>query len=267
MVLAKKDISAIWGRKGIRALLMILPVVLVMVIPVVYFTAISMLPIEEGAAAPEKLLKLLAFSDSSVGYRQVWLDAFTTLICPLLFLCVPIICSVASASCVFVGERETGTLETLFLSPLEPKSIFHVKITGCALLSIFISLLSFVLFSITVTVADLLTNTPYFFNLEWLAFLLFMMPAVSLFSVVFVSLVVGRVRSTGEALQTMGYLILPFALLFLAQFTGLFRLTFFHVILIAVGLCVLAVILFNRAARRFQPEKLLAEVWEGQNDY
>ena len=243
IVLVGKDLGAIWRNKGARALLMLLPVVLVVLVPLLYSVAISFLPTEESLAMPERLAAMLHGLEGH-GPRQQWMAAFTTLLCPMLFLCVPVMCSVVAASQVLVGEKEGGTLETLMLSAMDTRSLLHAKVTCCTLLSI-------------------LMGAPYFLNWEWIACLVLVMPAVALFSVVFVSWELCRVHSAGEALQTMGYLLLPLLLLYLIQFTGVFRVTAPLLIAIAVGLGVLSVILFNLTSRQFQPERLLSRSPEG----
>lgn len=233
---------------------MFLPPVLVFVIPVVYSVAISLLP---GADKPsQEMLSLMSVSAFSGDYRAFWLDAFTTLLCPLLFLCVPIICSVASAACAFVSERERGTLETLMLSSMSTKSVFNAKVTACTLISVIISLISFVVLTITLSIADIMISASFFFNMQWLATALLLMPVLSLFSVVFVSLIIKRVRTTAEALQTMGYLILPFVLIYVMQLAGVFKITFLSTLALAIILLVLSVVMFNAAARGFQAENL-----------
>ncbi len=256
--MAKKDLSAIWNRKGIRALLMAMPVALTVIVPLVYFVVISLLPEGEKGQLPKTIQILLSAENADYGHRQFWMNAFTTLMCPVLFLCVPIVCSVASASCAFVSERENGTLETLFLSSMNAKSVFNAKITACTLISVIISLISFVLFAITVSIADLMLSAPYFFSLEWLVTAVLLMPSLALFSVVFVTLILPRVYSTGEALQTMGYLILPFVLLYLVQLTGVFQITFLFLIVLALVLMALSIVLFNLSARKFRAENLTA---------
>ena len=262
IVLVGKDLGAIWRNKGARALLMLLPVVLVVLVPLLYSVAISFLPTEESLAMPDRLAAMLHGFEGH-GPRQQWMAAFTTLLCPMLFLCVPVMCSVVAASQVLVGEKEGGTLETLMLSAMDTRSLLHAKVTCCTLLSILISLLSFIAFAIAISVADLFMGAPYFLNWEWIACLVLVMPAVALFSVVFVSWELCRVHSAGEALQTMGYLLLPLLLLYLIQFTGVFRVTAPLLIAIAVGLGVLSVILFNLTSRQFQPERLLSRSPEG----
>lgn len=257
-VLVRKDMNAIWNRKGIRALLMAMPVILVVIIPLIYFVAISLLPVSGKGEAPDTLLRLLSGDSANLDYRQFWMSVFTTLLCPVLFLCVPIICSVASASCAFVGEKEQGTLETLWLSSMRPRSVFNAKVTACTLISVIISLISFVMFTITVSVADIMLAAPFFFSLEWLMLAVLVMPALAWFSVVFVSLVLPRVFSVGETLQTIGYLVLPFILLYLLQFTGLFRVSPLFLLILAAVLFILSTVLFNVSARSFQAEKLLS---------
>ena len=148
------------------------------------------------------------------------------------------------------------------LSSMDVKSLLHAKVTCCTLLSVAISALSFVAFAITVSVADILMGAPFFLNWEWLVCLVLLTPVISLFSVVFVSWELPRVHSVGEAMQTMGYLMLPLLLLYLVQFTGVIRITVPLLLVVAVLLAVLSVILFNVTGRQFQPERLFSQLQE-----
>lgn len=241
-------------------MIVILPLVLVVVIPAVYLAAIALVPVEPGAGVPQGIASLLPERITALPYKQALYYAFTVLLCPMLFLAVPIICSVASASCVFVSEKENGTLETLLLSSMDPKLIYNSKTSGCILLSLVVSVISFIAFAITAGVGDILLSVPFFFNFEWLVLIFLLTPAVSFFGVSFVSCNINRVYSTGESLQTMGYLILPFILLFLMQFSGLFYLNALLLLILAILIAVAAVILFNFSARRFHAEWLLSEL-------
>lgn len=256
-----KDLGAIWRSKGTRALLMLLPVVLVVVLPFVYSVTISFLPAEDPLLMPEKIAALVGGLEK-YGVRRQWMAVFTTLLCPLFFLCVPVVCSVTAASRVFVGEKEGGTMETLLLSALDTRSLLHAKVTCCTLLSVAVSLLAFIAFAITASVADLLMGAPYFLNWEWIVCLVVVMPMAALFSVVFVSWELPRVHSVGEAMQTMGYLMLPLLVLYLLQFTGAFRITVPWLLGLAVILAILSIVLFNMSSRQFQPDRLFTQMEE-----
>ncbi|MGI6255179.1 MAG: ABC transporter permease [Acutalibacter sp.] len=251
----------IWRHKGTRAMLMLLPAVLTVALPLMYSVAISFLPADGSIALPAKLVEIVGGVEN-VGPRRQWMAAFTTLLCPMLYLCVPVICSVTAAARVFVGEKEGDTLETLMLSSMDVKSILHAKVTCCTLLSVAVSVLSFVAFAITVSVADILMGAPFFLNLEWLVCLVLLTPVIALFSVVFVSWELPRVHSVGEAMQTMGYLMLPLLLLYLIQFTGVFHITVPLLLVVAALLAVLSVVLFNVTGRQFQPDRLFANLQE-----
>ncbi len=255
-ILVKKDLSEIWRRNSMRALMMALPLVLAVILPIVCFAAISLLPEQTISSVPQLLRTMVGWNSDSSGSRPFWATVFTSLICPILYLMVPVICAVASASCAFVDEKEKGTLETLRLSSMSTKSIFNAKITVCVLISAAISLITFVIFTVTVFIADLLVGAPFFFNLEWLATVVFLMPVLCLFSVVFVSIILPKVHSTAESLQTMGYLILPLLLLYLIQFSGAFRITAAFLIFLAVLLLILSIVLFNFSSRKFLFEDL-----------
>lgn len=261
IVLVGKDLGMIWRDKGTRTILMLLPAVLAVALPLMYSVAISFLPADGSIALPEKLAEIVGGLEN-VGPRRQWMAAFTTLLCPMLYLCVPIICSVTAASRVFVGEKEGDTLVTLMLSAMDVKSLLHAKITCCTLISVAISVLAFIAFSITASVADILMGAPFFLNLEWLVCLVLLTPTVALFSVVFVSWELPRVHSSGEAMQTMGYLMLPLLLLYLVQFTGVFRITVPFLLVVTVLLAVLSVVLFNVTSRQFQPDRLFAHFQE-----
>ncbi len=254
--MVKKDLGALWKRKGIRSLLMLTPFALLMVSPLVYSMVIALLPVPAGSGAPRQVLELLD-SPQGLNYRQAWFSAFTTLICPALFLSVPVICSVACASVSFLGEKEAGTLETVLLSSMSARSLYHSKVFGCTVLSVLLSLISFLVFALTVSVADLVLLAPFFLNLNWLILLLLLMPALAFFSVVFLSLIIDRVASVGEGLQTMGYLLLPFLLLYLIQLTGAIKLSALFLLGLSVLLWILSIVLFNVSMHRFVPQRLL----------
>ncbi len=254
--MVKKDLGALWKRKGIRSLLMLTPVVLLMAAPLVYSVVISLLPVPAGSRVPQAVLSLLD-SPEGLSYRQAWFSAFTTLICPILFLSVPVICSVSCASLAFLGEKEAGTLETVLLSSMSARALYCSKIFGCSVLSVFLSLISFLVFALTVSVADIVLLAPFFLNLNWLILVVLLMPALAFFSAVFVSLVTDRVASVGEGLQMMGYLLLPFLVLFLIQLTGTIKLSPLFLLGLSAFLWILSIIFFNLSMRKFVPQRLL----------
>ncbi len=246
----------------VRSLIIIIPAVLLVLIPLVYSVLIAVLPTTESEP-PAALRTLLSAETSGHTYRQFWMDAFATLICPMLFIMVPILCSTVSASCLFAGEKREMTMETLMLSSLGNSSIFNTKVAVCTLLSTVISLIYFLIFGIAMSIADIMISAPYFFTLEWLLTLFLLMPSVSFFSVTFITFLLPKLKSSGEGMQTVGYLLLPFAVLYLLQFTGKFKVNIPIILIITAVIAPAGFVLYNISLRRFNAENVYPKGTDG----
>ena len=254
-VLVGKDIQAIWGAPAIRTLLLSVPILGAVLLPAAAYIAINLLP---EAPLPSPLIQAL-LSQSSQNSKQIWMETVTKLLCPLFYLCIPIVCGVVSASCSFVGEKEGHTLESLFLSALPARSIYNAKVTACTLLSLLISWISFGVFAITVSILDLLLGAPFFLSLEWLLLALLITPALVFFSVVFVTLLLIRAQSVQEALETSGYLMVPLTILYLLQFSGLYYIGPLPLLILFILLAIASVVIFNVSGARFNAESLFTK--------
>lgn len=252
-MLVKKDLHMILSRRGVRSLLVVMPLLLVLVLPVIFFVFASLLP---QTAAPQALLQQFSEKTAALSPSAFWAEVFTEYVCPMLYAFVPVICSVAAGSCVFISEKENGTLDTLFLSSLRAKTIYNAKVTVCTLISVLLSWAAFFLFAITASIAELLLDAPFFFNFSWLILVILVTPALSLFASVYTGMLLPRVHTMAESVQTMGYLLLPIALLCLLQFTGTVEVGAMLLLLCAVILLALALILYNRTSARFHAEAL-----------
>lgn len=256
-VIIRKDIISVWSNGGIRLLLILLPIILVLIVPVTFLVAISLMPVGAGESVPEGILNMLPEDVANLNYKAAMFAAFTNMLAPMFYLSVPIISSVAISSMSIVHEKEEHTLETLMLTSVSAKSIFNAKIVASTLLSLAISLLSFILFSITAIVGSSIVSAPLFFNFDWFVIIILLTPAITVFCTVFVSLMSSRVKSVGESLQIMGYFILIVASLFLMQFCGLFNITAVTLLIISLILIIADFVLYNTAMKKFTPDKML----------
>lgn len=238
-------------------MLILLPIILVVVIPAIFMIAISLMPVAAGDALPKALLNFLPEELAKADYRAAMFTVFTNLLAPMFYLTVPILCSVSTASAAFISEKENHTLESLMLTSLPYKTIFSAKVSGCAFLSIGISFFSFIAFLATAAVGDAIMSAPFFFNFDWFITVFLLMPAISIFCVLFVSLLSRRIRTTGESLQLMGYFILVVALCYLMQFCGLFAMNAIVLFVLALLLIIADFIMYNLAMKKFTPENML----------
>lgn len=251
-----KDFGEIWNSKTTRTVLILLPLFTVLLLPAFFLILLINVPIGQMNGV-EQMLKLIPVQAASFDERQSMFYILTNMICPMFFLMIPLISSSVSSACSFVGERERGTLETLFLTPFSARKIFKAKVLGCVLLSIVVSAISFVLFSIVMAVGDILLAMPFYLNWNWLVLFLFLSPAIIVFGVGFMIFVSAKSKSHLESVQTSGYLVLPIVLLYTGQFTGLFQVDAPLLLLLSVILFVADLLLLLFSSRSFTPEKLL----------
>ncbi len=254
--IVKKDFGEVWNTKMARNTLIALPVILMVVLPVMYLVLIFFIPTDQINGL-DKMMLMLPKEAQGFNVQQSMFYLMTNLLCPMFFIMIPLMNSTVSAACSFVGEKERSTIETLLLTPLSVKQIFRAKVLGCVILSAISTAISFVIFTIVISTGDILLKMPFFLNWNWLVLLLLLAPAVTVFGVIFMVMISGRSKSYMESFQASSYIVLPFVLLFVGQFTGLFQLNALILLFISLGLIAVDLILLLFATRSFTPEKLL----------
>ena len=105
--------------------------------------------------------------------------------------------------------------------------------------------------------ASLLFEVPYYLDWSWAVLILLLSPGVTLFGVTFMVLISGRSKSSMEAMQTSGYLVLPVVLLFVGQLSGAFTLGPGLLLVLSLAVAAADAVLASLASRAFTPEKLL----------
>ncbi len=252
----KKDFSEIWNTKMARNTMLALPVILVVFLPAMYLAIIYLVPSEQ-VNGMDKMLSLLPPEAKHFSQRQSMFYMLTNVLCPMFFLMIPLMISSISAACSFVGEKERNTIETLLLTPLSVDRIFKAKVFGCVILSAVSTAISFIAFSITISIGDILLEMPFFLNWNWLVLVLLLAPAITVFGVIFMVIFSGRSKSYMESFQTSSYIVLPLVLLFIGQFTGLFQLNALILLIFSAVVLLLDIVLLAFGSRSFTPEKLL----------
>ncbi len=256
-VIARNDARQIWTGRGMKVLLILIPVLLVVIVPAVFLVAISIIGVEARESFPEAILSILPPEAEGMTYRQQMQYAFTRLLCPMLFLAVPIITAIGASCYSFISERDSGVLETLFLSSVSPRNIFNAKVIASTMMSVVISLICFAVFTVVMGLGSIFISASFFFDPMWLVILFLLMPALSMLCALFISMLAPRMESMKEGLQTIGYFLLPIVIISLMQFNGLFYVDFLPIFTFTLLLIIADIVLFNVAGRRFSAERTL----------
>jgi ABC-2 type transport system permease protein len=178
-----------------------------------------------------------------------------------LFLIVPLMVASVLAADAFAGEKERNTLESLLHLPIPERDLFYAKVLGAFLPAVLVSWIGFVLFAIVVnTTAWPVMHRVFIPTRLWLVMIVWVAPAVAALGLGVMVRVSARAKSTQEANQLGGAVILPLIFLAVGQSTGLLLVT----LPLAVGagalVWIVALVLATGGARRFTRDRMAAAV-------
>ena len=171
---------------------------------------------------------------------------------------IPIMTASIMAASSFVGEKEKHTLETLLYCPLSLKQIFRSKVLASFLLSMTVSILSFLAMIVVLETEIFFTFGGFLLpDIKWLFIMLLISPAISLIAITLIVRFSAKAQSVEEAQQGAIFLILPVLLLIVGQFTGVLLISTWILLAIGVVCALLAWLLLKKAMGKFHYEMLL----------
>ena len=251
----KKDFRSITANRRLFVSLLVVPLCLIIVMPSIFMLTAHMAPNDSDLQA---MLELVPQSSWSGSAEQTLMDLVFNYILPVFFLMIPIMASSIMAASSFVGEKEKHTLETLLYAPLTLNQIFRSKVMASFLLSMLVSLLSFVSMILVVeTEAFFLMGALLIPKLNWLIILLLLSPGVSMIAVTLIVRVSAKAQSMEESQQSAVFLILPLVLLIAGQFSGVMLLSPLLLLALSLVCGVIAWLLLKKSMKRFSYELLL----------
>jgi ABC-2 type transport system permease protein len=232
--IARKDMGMITSSTQIWLPMLILPLLLGVIVPGVLIFALkgSDLAAVKGINAIlstlEKLpaggLREMLASMPTIHHKLIYLVTNYTF--APIFLLIPVMsCSLVAANS-FVGEKERRTLESLLFAPVTVKELFVAKVLAAFIPAMALTLVTILLYG---AVVDTLTYSMFggliFPNWSWLVLLLWVVPAISLCTILVSVLISARVKGFQEAQQLAGLIVLPVMALVISQATGLLFVT------------------------------------------
>lgn len=257
----RRDLLTLVGSKATALPLLLLPLVIFAGVPLLVSVApgainlpitdvdtlIQMLPGASQAGLP---------ADPEVRLTYLLL---VYLLAPMLLI-VPVVLSVLAAAGAIAGERERRTLEILLLSPITDRQFFVAKTLGAWLPAVAITLVGSIVYQVVAGLALADTGLRPFPNLAWTLLVLWVAPALAAAALGAVVVLSARAKTTQEATQLGGVLILPLVALAVAQATGALALGAATVAVAGAALWVLAAVLLRAGTRSLQRERLVTRL-------
>lgn len=254
--LIKKDLRAITANKRLLSVLLIVPLVFTVAFPTIFILTTAFAPMETNDL--KALLDLLPSGSQSADMRFAVLGLLFNSIMPLFFLLIPIMAASVMAASSFVGEKEKRTLETLLYCPLTLRQIFSAKILASFIMSMAVSLASFIIMVVVVEAELVLTlGGTILPDIGWLILMLLVSPAVSLIAITLIVRGSAKAQSMEESQQRSIFLILPIVILAAGQFAGVMLINLWILIGLGVVLSFIAFFAVKSSFGKFNYEMLL----------
>ena len=256
-----KDVIAIRRSKAIVIPMLAVPVLLMIVMPAVIGTASK----SSSRSNIQQLLESIPgdFANPILALpadEQLIVLVLGYLLAPL-FLIVPLMVSAVLAADAFAGEKERKTLESLLHLPISDAELFYAKLLTAFIPAMVVSWAGFVCFSVVAnTVAWPVLHRVFVPTRLWLVLIVWMAPAVAALGLAVMVRVSARARTSQEANQLGGAVILPLIFLAVGQSSGLLLVPIEIAMLVGLVIWILAILLIRGGAKRFTRDQLAARL-------
>jgi hypothetical protein len=178
-----------------------------------------------------------------------------------LFLIVPLMVSAVLAADAFAGEKERKTMESLLHLPVADRELFFAKLLTAFIPAIAVSWIGFLAFCVVAnSVAWGVMHRIFVPTRLWMVMIFWVAPAVAMLGLAVMVRVSARAKTSQEANQLGGAVILPLIFLSVGQSSGLLLVSLPLAVAIGAVIWVVALWLVRGGAKRFTRDQLAAQV-------
>jgi len=252
-----KDLTAVRRSKAVLYPMLLVPLLLLVVLPFALTLVARSRPDANIDSFLDTFPGALRHALRGIAPRErliVFVDGYV--LAPM-FLIVPLMVSAVLAADAFAGEKERKTLEGLLHLPITDRDLFVAKLLTAYLPALAVSWAGFVLFATTANVMAWPVMHRIFVPTRlWLVVIFWVAPGIATLGLGVMVRVSARARTTQEANQLGGAVILPLIVLAMGQATGLLLVDLTIAFLIGGGVWVVALWLTIRGAHRFTRDHL-----------
>jgi ABC-type Na+ efflux pump permease subunit len=256
-----KDLTAVRRSKAVVIPMLAVPAMLMIVLPLIVGLA------ARGQADPDvgRILSSmpgdLARPILELPRREQLVVLVNGYLLAPLFLIVPLMVSAVLAADAFAGEKERKTLESLLHLPVSTKELFYAKLLTAFFPAVAVSWIGFACFCLVAnSVAWPVMHRVFVPTRLWMVMILWVGPAVATLGLAVMVRVSARARTSQEANQLGGAVILPLIFLAVGQSSGLLLVPLSVAIAVGALIWLVAISLVRGGAKRFTRDKLASKV-------
>ncbi|MCU0268535.1 MAG: ABC transporter permease subunit [Acidimicrobiales bacterium] len=254
----RKDLTAVRRSKAIVLPMILVPLVLLVAMPV----SLGLFARSADSSQVSRVLSSPVVSSVTVDIvalperEQLVVLVLGYLLSPLL-LVIPLMVSAVLAADAFAGEKERRTLESMLHLPISDGDLYLAKILGAYLPAVTITWVSAVIYAVVTNLVGWPAMGRLFIPFQqWTAMIVWVAPAVALLSLGLLVFVSSKARTTQEANQLGGAVILPLIFVAASQATALLLVPLLGVVLAGLVLWGVALALVAAGSSRFTRDRL-----------
>lgn len=253
-----RDLRAVRRSKAVVVPMLTVPVLLMVVLPLIVGYAARRASATGGRIDfLDSLPSQLADPIASLPQEEQLLTLVLGFLLAPLFLIVPLMVSAVLAADAFAGEKERRTMETLLHLPISDRDLFIAKFLTGFLPAVAVSWIGFVCFAVVANgVSWGIVDGLLVPNRLWLVVIFWVAPAVATLGLGIMVRVSARCRTTQEANQLGGAVILPLIFVAVGQSTGLLLVDVAVAIAIGGVIWMIAIGLVARGAALFTRDRV-----------
>ena len=254
----RKDLTAVKRSKAIMLPMIFVPAVLLIAMPLGLGLFARSAPTEQvSTALSSPMVSNLVRPILALPEReQLIVLVLGYLLSPLL-LVIPLMVSAVLAADAFAGEKERRTLDGLLYLPVSDRDLFLAKVLGAFVPALAITWIGALVYAVLSNAIGWSVMHRVFIPFsQWLVVILWVAPAVALLALGLLVIVSSRARTTQEANQLGGAVILPLIFLAAGEASALLLAPLVAVFLVGALIWGLAIGLLVINGRRFTRDRL-----------
>jgi len=178
-----------------------------------------------------------------------------------MFLILPMMTASSIAAGSFAGEKERKTMEALLYTPTTDLELVTGKMLSAWIPAILVTLVGFVLYSVTVNISAWQTMGRVFFpNTMWIALVLWLAPAAAGLGLGAMVLISSKTSTYQDAYQLGSMVVIPIVVLVLGQVGGVIYLSVGFVLAAGLVLWLIDAVIIWLAVKTFRRSEIIARL-------
>ncbi len=244
------NIKYIFNQKICTALIAFLIMNLSILVPLFYMLAALLYKDTTG-----QLSTIYFDADITSTDNQILYGIFVGTVSPFILSFLSILVTFIASAAGFVSERQNGTMSLLMLSTSEPIKIYDAKILAVFIFSLFCTAVAALCSGIISLIGCAFMGLHGTFTIEKIIEFILLIPGLVFLSTHLSYMINRRKNKVFLSVTSCGYVCLPFVILYIGEFTGLYGLNLISYLVLFLLLLAGSLVLYFLSRKKISYSK------------